>query len=212
MQAFGLMVTAEPYYSVTMPSDVVVAENLVRPDTIGAREAVTAKYELMPRGQYTLNLQPAERRSVDAGARLSFDRYEAVLELYQAENAIQIAHSLGADRFAPDTFKSDGIAIASPGSERAQGGCTYCVSDAREAAQMAEDARSIAVKRRDEQRHADEIQRSQNQGELRRRAEDDAAQARAEADAQAHRPLKRGSRRRPRRPRLEPPGQATIRP
>ena len=56
MQAFGLMVTAEPYYSVTTPSDVVVAENVVRPDTIGAREEVTAKYELLPRGQYTLNL------------------------------------------------------------------------------------------------------------------------------------------------------------
>jgi hypothetical protein len=75
LQAFGLMVTAEPYYSVTIPSDVVVAENLVRPDTIGAREAVNAKYELMPRGQYTLNLQPAQLHSfAGEGPKLSYDR------------------------------------------------------------------------------------------------------------------------------------------
>src|SRR5277367_6140465 len=63
MQAFGLMVTAEPYYSVTLPSDVVVAENIVRPDTIGKREQVSARYELLPRGQYTMTIQPAELHS-----------------------------------------------------------------------------------------------------------------------------------------------------
>ena len=68
MQAFGLMVTAEPYYSVSIPSDVVVAENVVRPDTIGAREEVTAKYELMPRGQYTMNIQPSQLHSYNGEA------------------------------------------------------------------------------------------------------------------------------------------------
>ena len=63
MQAFGLMVTAEPYYSVTLPSDVVVAENVVRPDTIGAREEVTAKYELLPRGQYTMTINRRQLHS-----------------------------------------------------------------------------------------------------------------------------------------------------
>src|ERR1700729_856363 len=60
LQAFGLMVTAEPYYSVSLPSDVVVAENLIRPDTIGTREEVTAKYELLPRGEYTLTIEAAQ--------------------------------------------------------------------------------------------------------------------------------------------------------
>jgi outer membrane protein OmpA-like peptidoglycan-associated protein len=186
MQALGLMVTAEPYYSVTMPSDVVVAENVVRPDTIGAREEVTAKYELMPRGQYTLNLQAAQLRSVEGGPSLSYDQYEAVLELYQAENAVQIARSQGADQLAPDTIAKATALLSQAEDLNARKVDTHTVvSDAREASQMAEDARSIAVKRRDEQRHADEIQRSQSQGELRRRAEDDAAQARAEADVQA---------------------------
>src|ERR1700676_2430126 len=52
LQALGLMVTAEPYYSVTAPSAVVVVENMVRPDTVGKVEEVAAKYDLLPRGQY----------------------------------------------------------------------------------------------------------------------------------------------------------------
>ena len=57
LQAFGLIVTAEPYSAVRQPSDVVVLENQPRPDTIGGREPIQAKYELLPRGQYTYNVQ-----------------------------------------------------------------------------------------------------------------------------------------------------------
>jgi hypothetical protein len=56
LQAFGLIVTAEPYFAVTQPSDVVVMENFVRNDTTGTFEYVDAKYELLQRGQYTLNI------------------------------------------------------------------------------------------------------------------------------------------------------------
>jgi outer membrane protein OmpA-like peptidoglycan-associated protein len=187
LQAFGLMVTAEPYYSVTIPSDVVVAENVVRPDTIGGRELVTAKYELMPRGQYTLNIQPSQLHSYNASAEgLPYDRYEAVLELYQAENAVQIAQSLGADRYAADSFSKAASLLAQAQDMNARRMDTHAiVSTAREAAQMAEDARTIAVKRRDEDRHQQEIQRSQNQGELLHRAEENAAQAQAQAQAEA---------------------------
>jgi outer membrane protein OmpA-like peptidoglycan-associated protein len=184
LQAFGLMVTAEPYYSVTMPSDVVVAENLIRPDTIGAREEVTAKYELMPRGQYTLNIQPSQLHSYDAHTQsLPYDRYEALLELYQAENAVQIAQSLGADRYAADSFNKATTLLAQAQDMNARRlDANSIVSAAREAAQMAEDARTIAVKRRDEERHLQEVQHSQDHGEL-RRAQEDAAEARAEAQA-----------------------------
>ena len=187
LQAFGLMLTAEPYYSVTLPSDVVVAENVVRPDTIGGRELVTAKYELMPRGQYTLNLQAAQLRSMEGkGETLSYDRYEAVLELYQAENAVQIARSLGADQYAPDSVAKATSLLTQAEDMNARKMDTHAiVSAAREATQMAEDARTIAVKRRDEQRHVQEIQRSENDSQLRRQAEQDAAQARADADAEA---------------------------
>ncbi|HUJ50695.1 MAG TPA: hypothetical protein VLW25_10865, partial [Bryobacteraceae bacterium] len=103
LQAFGLIVTAEPYYAVTVPSDVVVMENVVRPDTMGTRELVTARYDLMPRGGYVLNVRSGAP-ALPEGRKLSYDQYEAVLELYQAENAVQIARSIGADRWAPEAF------------------------------------------------------------------------------------------------------------
>ena len=53
MQAFAMIVTAEPHSAVRQPSDVVVLENQVRPDTVGKIEQVEAKYELMPRGLYS---------------------------------------------------------------------------------------------------------------------------------------------------------------
>jgi len=58
LQAFGLFVTAEPYFAVTQPSDVVVMENFVRTDTTGTIEQVDAKFELLQRGQYVLNAKP----------------------------------------------------------------------------------------------------------------------------------------------------------
>ena len=57
----------------------------------------------MPRGSYVLNVRSAAP-VLPEGRKLSYDQYEAVLELYQAENAVQIARSIGADRFAPEAF------------------------------------------------------------------------------------------------------------
>jgi hypothetical protein len=74
-------VAREPYYGVTQPSDVVVTENAVRPDTRGAVEEVDAKHELLKRGQYTLNVNPAHITPV------RLDR-KAPLELYEARNAV----------------------------------------------------------------------------------------------------------------------------
>jgi outer membrane protein OmpA-like peptidoglycan-associated protein len=187
MQSFGMIVTAEPYYSVTIPSDVVVMENVVRPDTIGTRELVTAKYELLPRGQYTMNIQPAQLHSVAAAEaeKLPYDRYEALLELYQAENAVQIAQSLGADRYAPEPF---GKAVAMLHDARAlydrKQDTHMIVSNAREATQMAEDARTISVKRREEERVNRERQQSQDEEGRLRREHRDAELAQAQAAAE----------------------------
>ena len=60
LQSFGLIVTAEPYFAVTQPSDVVVMENFVRRDTVGTIEQVDAKFELLERGQYVMNVNPTE--------------------------------------------------------------------------------------------------------------------------------------------------------
>ena len=105
LQAFALIITAEPYFAVTQPSDVVVMENVIRPDTVGKVEEVAAKYELMPRGHYTY-VRPARGCSQPvAGQKMSMDQYEAVLALYQALNAMQIARAAGADREAGETMR-----------------------------------------------------------------------------------------------------------
>ena len=94
LQSFGLIVTAEPYFAVTQPSDVVVMENFVRHDTVGTIEQVDAKYELLQRGQYTLNVNPAEIKPLRLNSKVP-------LELYEARNAVQIARWTGAEQVRP---------------------------------------------------------------------------------------------------------------
>ncbi len=189
LQAFGLMVTAEPYYSVTMPSDVVVMENVVRPDTIGKRELVNARYELLPRGGYTMTIQPNQLQSVGAQAeKLPYDQYETVLELYQAQNAVQIAQSLGADRYAPDSLtKARDLLAQAQSLESRHADSHTVISTAREAAQMAEDARVIAAKKRDEERQQlEQQQQLRNQSRAFEQAQAAVQQAQAEtAEAKA---------------------------
>lgn len=185
LQALGLMVTAEPYYAVTTPSDVVVMENAIRPDTAGRVEPVLAKYELLPRGQYTLTLNPVQLQTVGVEQeKLPYDRYEAVLELYQAQNAIQIARSVGADRYAADTIgKADALLSDAQNMQLRKQDTHMIVSRAREAAQMAEDARTIAIKRGAEERLSGEREQQLEEGRARQRSEEQARQAQAEAFA-----------------------------
>jgi outer membrane protein OmpA-like peptidoglycan-associated protein len=150
LQSFGLIVTAEPYFAVTQPSDVVVMENFVRPDTTGTIEEVDAKYELLARGQYVFNVKPGELRPRELNPKVP-------LELYEARNAVQIARWTGAAQYANDTFQK-----AVQGLDNAEG---YLVGKAgkkpigtvaREAVQMAEDSRIITVKKIEEEQLATE--------------------------------------------------------
>jgi hypothetical protein len=148
LQAFALIVTAEPYFSVTHPSDVVVMENVVRPGTVGKVEEIDAKYELLPRKQFIYNagIPPA----ASDGPKLSMDDYEALLAVYQAQNAIQIAKSAGADRYAPDALqKAEQLYQQALALQAQKSASRDIVTTAREAAQTAEDARAISVKRHD---------------------------------------------------------------
>jgi len=186
LQAVGLIVTAEPYYSVTMPSDVVVAENVIRPETIGKREVVTAKYELLPRGRYTMVVNTgvtAEQRPEVETQKLPYDRYEALLEVYEAQNAVQMAQAMGADKFAPDTFaKAENLLNEAQQMNTSRGDTHVIVSEAREAAQTAEDARSITERRRNEEARVS-AQREEGMAERRaiHQAESDAQAAREQA-------------------------------
>ncbi len=148
---FGLLVTAEPYFSVPYPSDVVVLESAVRPDTVGRVEEVEAKYELLPRGQYTMNIKPQElpSASMKTAPGVSMNEYEAVLELYQARNAVQIAKADGAAEAAPDTFNKAQEALNQAESlYAARKDFTGVINAARQAVQAASDARVIAMRKK----------------------------------------------------------------
>src|SRR5439155_18425824 len=87
LQSFGLIVTAEPYFAVTQPSDVVVAENFLRDDTRGTIEHVEAKYELLQRGMYVLNRSRYQPIRINP---------KGPLQLAEAQNAVEIARLAGA--------------------------------------------------------------------------------------------------------------------
>ena len=101
LQSFALVVTAEPYFAVSQPSDVVVMENVVRESgferTKGRVETLEAKYELLRRGSYLMNHDPAvlKVKPLEPGAPL---------DLAQARNAVELARIANADRYASDTF------------------------------------------------------------------------------------------------------------
>jgi len=205
LQVFGLIVTAEPYFSVTQPSDLIVMENEVRQDTLGKFEIIDAKYELLQRGQY---------QKLTNVLRLAPDPSVPV-EIYEARNAVQIAQASGADKYAADTFKKaqDTIQQAESYLQRKQRKPAIMI--ARETAQTAEDARVIAVKRQEEEalqkereaaaareaeakKQAALEQQQREQAEAERKAEEarrsqaeaakalaDAARAKAEADQAA---------------------------
>lgn len=152
LQAFALVLTAEPYFAVTRPSDVVVMENVIRPDTVGRIEEIEAKYELLPRGHYTFD---REKVVPTGGPKVSLDQYEALLELYQARNAVQIARAASADRYAGPTYRrAEQLLKQAEDAYAGRTGAKTVVMNARQAAQTAEDARLIAVRRQDEEREA----------------------------------------------------------
>jgi outer membrane protein OmpA-like peptidoglycan-associated protein len=148
LQAFGLIVTAEPHFAVTEPSDVVVMENLVTEDTKGTIEKVDAKYELLKRGQYTANANPAELTPMPMDGRTPID-------IYEARNAVRIARWSGAERYAPDSFRKAEANLQNAESLlSSKRNWKDSISDAREAAQMAEDARVITVRKMEAEEQA----------------------------------------------------------
>jgi flagellar motor protein MotB len=148
LQAFAMIVTAEPYAAVRQPSDVVVLENQLRPDTEGSTETVNAKYELLPRGQYTWQINGALSAELAAAPKVSEREFETLTELYQAENALGVAGSAGAQRYAPETLARAQQLLQEAQQMHASKADSHRVIEiARQASQTAEDARLIAVQR-----------------------------------------------------------------
>jgi len=192
LQSFGLIVTAEPYFAVKVPSDVVVLQNVILQDkTSGVLEKVNAKYALLPKGLYT---------SQTAGSKTVLDpitrNEHSPLELYEAHNAYNIARLAGADHYAPDIMaqvrtnlkNADDMDGSKKRDEKME--ITY----AREAVQRAEDARISSVRKRiAEERQAEVDARQTAEAQAQQSAlaaqqsqleAERAAAAKAQADAQ----------------------------
>jgi len=171
LQAFGMIVTAEPYYAVTRPSDEVVLENEISPDIKANVEPIVARYEALGRNEYTVDLNPADLPAVTEGGKTP-------LNLLEAENALAIAKASGAEKYADATYQQAQDQLnEAENAYRKHENETAVGTPARSAAQMAEDARVIAIRKK----HEDEVAAE------RREAEKRTEEARARADAEAQR-------------------------
>ncbi len=186
LQAFGLIVTAEPYFAVTRPSNEVVAENIIRQATKGFEEAIDAKFDMLEGGQYTTDVSAQQLPSANADPKTP-------LTLLEARNAVAIAKAAGAAQYAPDSLQKAEtyLARAEDYLKRKQGK-TPIGTAARGATQMAEDARVLTLRRKEQERIANEKQAMLDK---QRKAEAEAAAA-ATAEAQAKAQAEEDARRR----------------
>jgi outer membrane protein OmpA-like peptidoglycan-associated protein len=180
LQAFALIVTAEPYFAVREPSDVVVLENVIRADTKGTPEAVHAKYELMGRGGYIPTGYKFDPVVLDA---------KLPLEFLEARNAVRIAQSEGAETYAGDSYQH-AVQLMNTTDAYATDGHVdkkQLIAKSRETVQTAEDAREIAVKRIEDNRRASELQASADAQAQSQAQADEATRQKLQAQADATR-------------------------
>ncbi|HEY6374320.1 MAG TPA: OmpA family protein [Edaphobacter sp.] len=199
LQSFGLIVTAEPYFSVTQPSDLVVLQNVIIQDkTTGVLEKVNAHYSLLARGAY------ADTEGSKTVANPITRDEKSPLELYQAYNAVRIAQAAGADKYAADIMEEANrdLKNAADIDSNKKPDRKMEITFARQAVQRAEDARLVTLRKQAAERQLNaeiakrnaqnqaqqsELQSQQAQLEAERaraaQAEADAQRARAEAAA-----------------------------
>ena len=198
-QSFGLIVTAEPYFSVSQPSDVVVLQNVIREDkTEGVLEKVNAHYTLLPRGLYAET--EGSKSVMDPITR----DMKSPLEIYEAHNAFRIAQAVGADKYSPDIMHeaTTDLRNADDINSNKHGDRKMEITFAREAVQRSEDARIDTLRKQaaERQRNSDlaqqQAQQQAQEAQLQAansalaaeqanaaKAKADADRARAEADA-----------------------------
>jgi len=185
LQAFGLIVTAEPYFSVTHPSNQVIAENIVRQETKGFEEPIDTKFDVLEGAQYTIDVPAEQLPSTQSDPRVPLD-------LLEARNAIAIAKAAGARDYAADSLaKAQEMLDRAEDYLRRKQGRTPIGTAARGATQMAEDARVLTL-RCIEKEHLDAEARARREAQEKaeadaRAAQEQAAQAQAQSDEDARR-------------------------
>jgi outer membrane protein OmpA-like peptidoglycan-associated protein len=174
MQTFGMIVTAEPYFAVTQPGNVVVLENVI-PATASKVENIDARYELLGRGVYSSSNTKIEN------AIFGIDR-KTPLALFEARNAVRIAHIALADKYAPSIVaKAEQQLRAAESTYSSHGDKKAVEAAAREVVETAEEARVMAVKQKAE----DDAQG--NAAAEKKAALEREARARADAASEAQR-------------------------
>jgi outer membrane protein OmpA-like peptidoglycan-associated protein len=184
LQSFGLIVTAEPYATVRQPSNVVVLENQPGSGTAAPTEPIQVKYQLLPRGYYTYHVPESQAADEADAVRVSPDQYQSIVEVYEAQNAVWIAQSAEAGRYAPGILaKARNLLQQARDAQTRKAGMTTTVTLARQAEQTAEDARILALRRRHENELASARERATRADALRAQAEAAALTAKTQAAA-----------------------------
>jgi len=175
LQAFGLIVTAEPYYAVSTPSDVVVLKNVFTDNTNGVLEKVTAHTTLYPRGLYS--------EATDGShtvARPVTRNERSPLELYEAYNAVRIAEVAGADKYSADIIAkaNQDLKNASDIDSSKKRDEKLEITFARQAVERAEDARVDTLRK-------ESAERQRNAELAKNKAQDEAAASQLQAQQSA---------------------------
>jgi outer membrane protein OmpA-like peptidoglycan-associated protein len=185
LQAFGMIVTAEPYFAVTRPSNLVVEENMIRQETKGWEQPIDAKFDMLEAGQYTIDVSADQLPASKADPKTQLD-------LLEARNAVAIAKAAGAGQYASSSLsKAQDLLARAEDYLRRKQGRTPIGTVARGATQTAEDARVLTLQKKEQERIATEkraMQEAQEKAEAEAKASAEAeAKAKAQAEEDAHR-------------------------
>jgi len=182
LQTFGLIVTAEPYFAVTQPSDLMVMENIIRSNTKGWELPIDAKFEAVQRGQYTVTIPASQLPATSSDTR------KTPLELLEARNAVAIAKATGAEKYAPDSLaKAADFLNRGEDYLRRKQGSKAIGTVARGATEAAEDARLLTIRKKEEERIAEQqrLARERTEQAQAKAAQETAQRQQAEQERQA---------------------------
>ena len=179
-QTFAMLITAEPYFAVRVPSEMVVLENETRKNTKGQIFPVN-DFKLMKRGQYEKLGNPLA---------MTPDVERVPLQVYEARNAVDIAKSREAEKDAPEIFtKATASLQMTENALTGKADKKEIISAARQTIQFAEDARALAAQRQEEARIVAErdAAAAKAKAEAEAKAAEEAAEAKRKADEEAKR-------------------------
>ncbi len=164
---FALIITAEPYFAVTEPSEAVVLMGVPGSNTKGMTTPVAAR--LLSRSAY----HESELQPITMNPKIP-------LAVYEARNAMRIARLQGAEKYAPNAWSTAQQSQAQMEDYVARKQKNPILTAARSTTQQAEDARALAVKALAAEKVA-----QANQAEAERAAQAKQREAQLTADQQA---------------------------